>query len=123
MHPILQQRLRLVLYLAAWTPALALLAYAGRADASTSWLQAAALFLPAFALFAFACLPPWHISRTRPLRFSEWSGLLGTWTVASLAAGALLAGIAHGTTALANKPSPNLTLLTAMGAVLYLLSA
>jgi two-component system sensor histidine kinase AlgZ len=123
MHPILQQRIRLVLYLAAWSPALALLGYAGRADGATSWLQAAALLVPACLIFAFACLSPWYVCRVRPLRFSEWIGLLLTWVSASLCAGALLAGMARLTAGIANRPSPNLGLLMALGAVLYLLSA
>src|SRR5882724_1661730 len=108
MHPILQRRIRLVLYLAAWSPALALLGYAGRADGATSWLQAAAQLGPACLLFAFACLSPWWVCRVRPLRFSEWGSLLMTWISASLCAGVLLAGIARLTTGMANRPSPNL---------------
>ena len=91
MHPILLRRIRLTLYLAAWTPALALLAYVARANGETSWLRAAALLAPAAVVFAFACLSAWYVCRVQPLRFSEWAGLAVTWTSASLSAGALLA--------------------------------
>src|SRR5207245_979895 len=106
MHPILLRRIRLTLYLAAWTPALALLAYVARANGETSWLRAAALLAPAAVVFAFACLSAWYVCRVQPLRFSEWAGLAVTWTSASLSAGALLAGVAWAAASLANRPAP-----------------
>ncbi len=123
MHPIFQRRLRLVLYLAAWIPVLALVAYAARANPAASWPQAAALLAPAILIFAFACLSAWFVCRVRPLHISEWTSLAVTWTAASLAAGALLAGIARLTAELAHTEPPNLPLLTGIGTLLYLLSA
>jgi LytS/YehU family sensor histidine kinase len=46
-----------------------------------------------------------------------------TWTSASVAAGALLAGIAWATAALAHLPPPNAPPLVGIGTLLYLLSA
>ena len=123
MHPLFQRRLRLVLYLAAWSPVLALVAYASRANAGASWPRAMALLGPAMAVFAFACLSAWYVCRVRPLRFSEWTAILVTWTSASLAAGALLAGIAWITAKLVQTAPPDIPLLTGAGTLLYLLSA
>jgi hypothetical protein len=86
--------MRLVLYLAAWSPALALLAYIARANGETSWPRAVALLGPACLVFAFAALSPWNLCRVRPLRFGEWTALGMTWGSASLSAGALFAGVA-----------------------------
>jgi len=123
MHPFFQQRLRLVLYLAAWSPVLALVSFAARADRATSWPRAMALLSPAMLVFAFACLSAWYVCRVRPLRFSQWTGLGATWATASIAAGGLLTAIAWLTASAAGQPAPNLPLLGGIGALLYLLSA
>src|SRR5262249_30632449 len=123
MHPILQGRLRLLLYLAAWIPALALLAYVVRAGGDASWPQAMALLAPSCLVFAFACLSPWYLARVQPLRFSQWTGLLLTWTSAALGGGALFAGGAWLTWSIAGRPLPGVAALAAFGTVLYLLSA
>ncbi|MBS1855268.1 MAG: histidine kinase [Acidobacteria bacterium] len=123
MHPILHRRLRLALYLAAWSPVLALAGYAARASRDTSWLRATALAAPAMLMFAFTCLSAWYVCRVQPLRFSEWNRLALTWGAASLSAGGLLAGIAWLTAEAAHAPNLNLPLLAGVGTVLYLLSA
>jgi signal transduction histidine kinase len=123
MHPIFQRRLRVALYLAAWIPVLALVAYASRANPATSWPQAMALLTPAMAIFAFACLSAWYVCRVQPLRLSEVTGLAMTWASASLAAGALLAGIAWLTANLARLAPPSQPTLMGIGTLLYLLSA
>jgi signal transduction histidine kinase len=123
MHPILQGRLRLALYLAAWIPVLALLAYVARADGNVSWPRAMVLLAPSGVVFAFVCLSPWYVARVQPLRFSEWASLLSTWTAAALTAGLLLAGGAALAWYLAGRPWSRLGMLAAFGTVLYLLSA
>jgi hypothetical protein len=123
MHPLFQSRLRLLLYLAVWSPVLALVAYAARDTSGVSWPRATALLGPAMAIFAFACLSSWYVCRVRPLRFSEWTAILVTWTCASLASGGLLAGLAWLTANLTETRQPNVPLLTGIGTLLYLLSA
>src|SRR5437763_17089687 len=102
MHPILASRRRLVLYLFAWTPILALLAYVSRfaggtmAGATlaggTTWWAAAEVLAPSCLLFAFACLSPWYIGRAQPLRWPRLAELLFTWGAAGVAGGLLLVG-------------------------------
>jgi two-component sensor histidine kinase len=122
MHPLLAGRSRFILYLVAWTPILALLAYASRA-ADASWLQTGAILTPAVYLFAFACLSPWYICRVQPLQVSEITRLPITWGAAAFSAGGLLAGGAYLSARLLERPVPNLGLLAGLGAILYLLSA
>ena len=63
MHPLLASRKRLVLYLLAWTPILALLVYMSHAAGARA-LDAVAVFEPALIAFAFICLSPWPICRS-----------------------------------------------------------
>ena len=123
MHPIFQRRVRLAIYLAAWTPVLAVVAYAARPSPANSWLQAAAVLAPAMLFFAFACLSAWWVCRVSPLHPSEWARLAFTWTSASLCAGALLSGVAWLSASLTRSLVPNLPLLTGLGTILYLLFA
>src|SRR5690348_2432528 len=121
MHPIFQRRVHLAIYLAAWTPVLAVVAYASRPSPASSWPQAAAVLSPAMLIFAFACLSAWWVCRVSPLHPSEWARLAFTWTFASLCAGALLSGVAWLSAGLARSSVPNLPLLTGLGTILYLL--
>ncbi len=123
MHPILASRRRLLLYLLAWVPILTLLCLVTGASGGTwSWMGAAAVLAPACAVYAFACLSPWYIARVQPLRLSNFTGLVTTYTGASLAGGLLLAGIARLAASAMDKPAPQWPPLFGMGALLYLLS-
>lgn len=121
MHPVLAARLRFALYLAAWAPFVALMAYAVRTPGA-SWMQTAAVLLPAAFLFAFACLSPWYICRVQPLQLAKMTRLMVTWTSAPVFAGGLLAASAYLAARIFDRPVPNLGLLVALGAILYLLS-
>jgi len=122
MHPILAGRARLVLYVAAWVPLAGLLAFLSRAQGS-ALLPVTATLLPACLVFAFECLSPWYICRVQPLRLSEVTRLAGTWTAAAACAASVLAGGAWLAARLFRQPVPNLSLLFALGVILYLLSA
>src|SRR5215831_6132118 len=122
MHPIFAVRSRFVLYLAAWTPLLALIAYAARAS-NAPWMQTAATLVPAVFFFAFACLSPWYLCRVQPLQLSKVISLTVTWTAAALAAGGLLAASAFLTAQILSRPAPNTGLLAGLGTIIYLLSA
>jgi sensor histidine kinase YesM len=95
MHPLLASRKRLLLYLAAWTPILALMTYVSHA-AGARTLDALAVFTPAVAAFALMCLSPWPICRVRPLGVGTAPGLLVTFMGASVAASLTLVGTAVG---------------------------
>jgi hypothetical protein len=128
MHPILVAGRRLLAYLLAWIPLLALLVYAGWAAAGMSWRDAAAVLAPACLLYAFVCLSPWYICRAqgapRPLSAAAVPGLVGTWLAAGAAGGLLLAGSASlAASALGMATAGRFALFFAMGVLLYLLSA
>src|ERR1035441_1701198 len=95
MHPILASHRRLLAYLLAWIPILALLAWVAWASGGVSWQDAAAVLAPACLVYAFACLSPWYICQTRPLRLSGLSYLLPTWGAAAVVVGLLLVASAR----------------------------
>jgi hypothetical protein len=132
MHPLLASRRRVLLYLLAWTPILALLVYVTSAYGAASWQDAAAALAPACALYAFVCLSPFYVCRSRPLSLARTSGLAGTFGAAALAGGLTFAGAAwlsmralgqsvafHG---IERDLTPHLAAWFGMGVLLYLLS-
>ena len=121
MHPLLA-RGRLALYLAAWVPLLALLAYLSRAGGA-GWAATAEALAPACLVFSFVCLSPWYICRVQPLHLAEVTRLTATWAPSALTAGGLLSGTAWAAARLMGLPVPDVGLLAGMGAILYMLSA
>ena len=67
MHPILIQRRRLVLYLMAWLPVLALLTALLVFTNWGSWTQSLLFGLPLVTVYAFLCLAAWYPCRALPL--------------------------------------------------------
>jgi len=126
MHPLLATRRRLLLYLLAWAPVIALLSKAGMVSGARA-LPAAAVFTPACLVFAFVCLSPWQICRARPLTPAAAPGLLATFLAAGLAGSGLLVGVAVALAYAIDRaavPGRNLIgLLLVLGVLLYLLSA
>jgi two-component system, LytTR family, sensor histidine kinase AlgZ len=125
MHPILASRRRLLLYLLAWTPILALLIYVSHASGAR-WGDTTAVFIPAVTIFAFVCLSPWPICRARPLRIAQAVSLIATFVIAGAVGSLLLVGTAWATAYAISRPEvlgPGLTgLLFGVGTLLYLLS-
>src|SRR5215475_13741352 len=64
MHPILADRERLMLYLAAWLPIAALLTAILARGGEMAWIESAAITAPMCLLYAFMCLASWYICRT-----------------------------------------------------------
>jgi two-component system, LytTR family, sensor histidine kinase AlgZ len=125
MHPLLAGRKRLFLYLAAWTPILALLVYVSHATGARV-LDATAVFTPALGAFAFICLSPWPICRVRPLGLASAPGLLVTFTAAAIAGSLALVGTAVIMSGAISRPAvlgPGMAvMLFGIGVLLYLLS-
>ncbi len=131
MHPLLKSGRRLLLYLAAWIPVLALLVYLTWGSGGASWKDAAAVLAPACLIYAFVCLSPWYVCRTRIPRAGP--GLAAMFGAASVAAGVVfLASAAVAVSTLGRRgfltgadprQGPHIALLFGMGALLYLLSA
>jgi len=122
MHPILTSR-RLLLYLLAWVPAGALLTYLTWAGGGFRLGQAAAVVAPACLVYAFACLSPWYLCRSRPFSAAALRDLAITVGAAAAAGGFLLGGIAWVVAAeLKIDATGHLPLWFGVGALLYLLS-
>ena len=133
MHPILESSRRLLSYLLAWVPLLALLMYVMWASGGMSWQDAAVVLVPSCLVYAFACLSPWYICGTVPLRLSHWSNIAMTFGVASVACSLVLVGGAWMTASavvqagklpgLEQRLHGHLGLLFGLGILLYLLSS
>jgi hypothetical protein len=125
MHPILTTRRRLILYIQAWAPILALLVNVSHA-AGARVLDALAVYTPAVIVFAFICLSPWWICRARPLRLPSVPGLLVTFVVAGSVGSLALLGTAASMNAILSRPavlSGGLVgIVFLIGILLYLLS-
>ncbi len=125
MHPLFASRRYLLLYLFAWSPAVALLIYASSRSGARA-LAAAAVFIPTCLFFAFVCLSPWPICRARPLRPADAVWVAVTFLAAALAASALTLGAALAIAYAIGRPgvigSHLETLMLVSGVLLYLLS-
>lgn len=86
MHPILGNRWRLALYLAAWVLVGLLLAVLLRAAAPWPVLPAVLQAVPMAILYGFMCLSAWWVCRAAPLgRTSPWRTIVALVGAASVA--------------------------------------
>jgi hypothetical protein len=86
-HPILSNRVRLAVYLAAWVPVGVLLTLGLVGD--STWTTAGALFLPLSLVYGFIGLSIWYVCRALPLDPGRT-----TRAVAALVIGAAIASAA-----------------------------
>ncbi|HEY1336918.1 MAG TPA: histidine kinase [Bryobacteraceae bacterium] len=125
MHPLLASRRRLLLYLLAWTPIVALLVYVSAAGGAAP-IDAVAVYGPACVAFAFVCLSPWPMCRVRPLRLADLPQLLLTFVTAGAVGSLVLVGIGMGVAYALSRPAVlaggRTGLLFGMGVLLYLFS-
>jgi LytS/YehU family sensor histidine kinase len=125
MHPILATRRRLFFYMQAWIPVLALLTNVSHA-AGAGWLDSLAVYAPAVAVFAFVCLSPYPMAKTRPLRVPAIPGILVTFLVAGSVGSLALIGTAAVMMAAISRPAVMAGGLVGavfvIGLLLYLLS-
>jgi two-component system, LytTR family, sensor histidine kinase AlgZ len=86
MHPILSQLRRLALYLLAWVPLTALLAYLLDVTGGLSPAESMALALPLCLIYAFICLSAYYSCRATPFDRSTISRLVATHGTGALVA-------------------------------------
>jgi len=132
MHPLMIRK-RLLLYLLAWIPILALVVAIVWASGQMTAAEGASVLAPAFLVYAFICLSPWYICRTRPLGMARVAGLAVTWTTAAASASLVLIACAwlgasmisqvSSLAAVEQKTPHILPLIFGVGLLLYLLSA
>ena len=89
MHPVLSRLSRIALYLLAWIPLAALLAYLMAAAGGLSRREAVSLSLPLCFLYAFVCLSSWYSCRALPSGRSTVGKLLEVHGAAALVASGL----------------------------------
>jgi two-component system, LytTR family, sensor histidine kinase AlgZ len=89
MHPILGQPRRLALYLLAWVPLAALLAYLLDVTGGLNRFEAIALAFPLCFIYAFICLSAYYSCRSTPFDRSTVSRLVITHGTGALAASGL----------------------------------
>jgi two-component system, LytTR family, sensor histidine kinase AlgZ len=89
MHPILGQFRRMVLYLAAWVPLAALLAFLMATTHTIGLREALALAFPLCFVYAFVCLSAWYPCRVTPLEHTNLSKFLATHVAGAIVATAL----------------------------------
>ena len=94
MHPILEDRRRLALYLLAWMLVGMLLAVGLRSD--SSWTTSAAFLLPLCFVYAFIGLSTWYLCRAFPIGGrSSWSTLIVVQSIAAVAASAMWTALGY----------------------------
>jgi two-component system, LytTR family, sensor histidine kinase AlgZ len=94
MHPILEDRRRLALYLFAWLLVGMLLAVGLPSDAS--WTTSATLLLPLCLVYGFIGLSTWYLCRAFPIAGrSSWSTLIVVQSIAAAAASAMWTGLGY----------------------------
>lgn len=132
MHPILEDRRRLVIYLLAWVLIGMLLTAGLRSDAT--WTTALAFFLPLCFVYAFVGLSGWYLCRAFPIApgSGAWR-LIAVQMTAAVVAGVLWTALgdiwAGALDALISEPHAQLLyaqqrpLLVVVGALLYWLAA
>jgi two-component system, LytTR family, sensor histidine kinase AlgZ len=133
MHPILSQWRRLAMYLAAWIPIAALVAYLLAESSQLTRSEAFVLAIPLCLAYAFVCLSAYYECRALPLDKTSdvkliashlAAGLVGAgiWLLAAKVLAIELAQTSafHG---IDKRFSPAIPALVGTGILLYLLSA
>src|SRR5215510_2979662 len=82
-HPILESRQRLTLYLLAWIPIAAILTTVLKRGFA-SWPEAAVVAAPMSLLYAFMCLSAWYVCLAAPMRDQTVLRVLTTLSTASV---------------------------------------
>jgi len=133
MHPLLGQLRRVLLYLVAWAPIAALLAYLLSMTRQIRPVEAAVLAVPLCLFYAFFCLSAWYPCRTTPVDRTSFEKLLmthlggalvaaGVWTFTAWLLAWILSSSINSFHTLTERLLPQLPLVLVTGILLYLLS-
>jgi two-component system, LytTR family, sensor histidine kinase AlgZ len=133
MHPIAAQFRRLFLYLVAWIPLAALLAFLLSMTHEVRPEEAVVLAIPLCLFYAFFCLSAWYPCRTTPIDGVSFEKLLmthvggalvaaGIWTFAAWVLAWILSSSVNAFRGLNERLFPQLPVVLVTGILLYLLS-
>jgi len=89
MHPIFASRSNFLLYLLAWIPSGAMLAFVLVLSTPINWTEGAAIIAPVTLLLALFCLSPWYSCRYLPLRSTPVWKLLTNHVLAAVVLGGI----------------------------------
>ena len=95
MHPLLARARNLGIYLLAWFPLGAMLAYLLKTSGGLDWVEAVTLSSPLCLVYAFVCLAAWYPCRVTPLEASGFPRLAATHLLAAVLVSTLWAGMAR----------------------------
>jgi two-component system sensor histidine kinase AlgZ len=90
MHPVFAKRTTLLLYLAAWIPSGAMLAFVLILSTPINWTEGAVIIAPVTVLLALVCLSPWYSCRYLPLRSTPVWKLLTNHVLAAVVLGGVI---------------------------------
>lgn len=131
MHPILANRTRALLYVAAWLPVAALLTQVLTRGGAIGWRDAAMIVFPMCLLYAFICQSSWYLCKAIPLREKDAVRLLASHATAAIVSAilwvglgwvwALLLGAAFGIDGLESRYRPQILILLVSGLLLFLI--
>lgn len=132
MHPILLQRRRLVLYLMAWLPVLALLTSMMVLTGWGGWTRSVIFGFPLVMVYAFLCLAAWYPCRALPLGDRQAAFSLGTHLATATISAAVWVGMAWALATVVERSadverggrlsSEQMGMIFVLGLLLYLLS-
>lgn len=117
MHPLFAHPRRLAVYVLAWVPVGAVLAYWLQAEGGPAGARAAGAGLGLAWLLAALCLPVWYICRALPLRPRPWAAL-AAHVLAGISVGSAWAA---GAGVVLGRWEPGLLVAALAGTLLYLL--
>jgi NADH:ubiquinone oxidoreductase subunit 4 (subunit M) len=81
-HPILENRQRLAIYLMAWMPIGAIFTVILKRGMTSSWPEAILVAVPMALLYAFMCLSAWYVCLAAPM--PQYATLLVIFALSSL---------------------------------------
>ncbi len=96
MHPILFQRERFLLYLAAWGVIAIILAALAVPISTLTWGESFAITIPMSLLYAFICMTSFYLCRAFPLRSTDYPRLFGIYLLASILSSGLWIMVTRG---------------------------
>jgi len=88
-HPVLANRTRTLLYVAAWLPIAALLTQVIAGRGSIGWSEAAAIVVPMCLLYAFICQASWYLCNAIRLSDTQTLRLVASHATAATVSAAI----------------------------------
>jgi two-component system sensor histidine kinase AlgZ len=92
-HPVLANRTRTLLYVAAWLPIAALLTQVIASRSALGWTEVAAIVVPMCLVYAFICQASWYLCNAIRLNETENVRLVISHTTAASLSAALWVGL------------------------------